>query len=253
MSDLSSRPGYRADLRAWLIERLPLSRFGPVAVFLALLGGPAELDRLPLIGLALVLIATFRMRDDLDDRRRDAIAHPERTLVRARCIRPFVFAMAGGLVLGCLGLGLAYGLARALSLLGLAVAFELGYRLELPGRHRWVLLKYPAFALLLADTLAPTLAGLCYLSFAIYERLDDETLRARPDAEWRLSAYLFAAVLLAAAHFYLAATSLGWLVVFGGLWAFAVEAARWRGPGARYGLFLVCMLLWCHDCAVGWR
>jgi hypothetical protein len=241
------------DLCAWLIERLPLSRFAPLAVFVALLGGPPGVDRLALIGLAVVLIVTFRLRDDLADRRRDAVEHPERVLVRAQSIRPFALAVVLGLAAAVVGLGLAYGPARGLLLLGLAAAFELGYRLELPGRHRWVLLKYPAFALLLADTLALTLAGLCYLSFAVYERIDDDALRARPDAELRLSAYLFAALLLAGAHFYLAAPSIGWLVLFGGLWAFAVEAARGQGPGARLGLFFVCVLLWCHDCAMGWR
>lgn len=235
------------DLRAWASERLPLSRFGPLALFVGLLGGPPSLSRAAMIGLASVLIVAFRLRDDLADRERDAVAHPERALVRAKSTRPFAVAVAILLALACLGLCRAYGPERGLALLGLAAAFELGYRLELPGRHRWVLLKYPLFAWLLADALAPTLAGLCYLGFVLYERLDDEQLRSRPDAELRLAGYLFAAVLLASVHLYVVEAAFAWLLAFGGLWAFTVEAARWRGPGARFGLLLVCVLLWSHD------
>lgn len=235
------------DLRAWLRERVPVSRFGPLALFLTLLGGSPSLDRAAMIALAAALIVTFRLRDDLADRKRDAIEQPERTLVRARSTRPFAIAVVIGLALAWLGLTRVYGLERGLAVLGLAAAFELAYRLELPGRHRWVLLKYPIFALLLADSLTPTLAGLCYLSFVIYERLDDVALRSRPDAELRLAGYLFAAALLAGAHLYLAGASLGWLLAFGGLWAFAVEAARGRAAGGRFGLFFVCLLLWSHE------
>ena len=235
------------DLRAWLHERLPLSRFGPLALFLALLGGAPSLSRVAMVGLASLMIVAFRIRDDLADRERDAVTHPERALVRVRSTRPFALAVAIGLALACLGLCRAHGLDRGLALLGLVAAFELGYRLELPGRHRWVLLKYPIFVWLLADALAPTLAGLCYLGFVIYERLDDAKLRARPDADMRLAAYLFAAALLAVAHLYLVEAAFGWLLAFGGLWAFAVEAARGRSSIARFGLLLLCLLLWSHD------
>jgi 4-hydroxybenzoate polyprenyltransferase len=200
-----------------------------------------------MIGLAALLIVTFRLRDDLADRERDAIEHPERVLTRAASTRPFALAVAFGLALAFVHVHRTFGLTRGLALLGLAAAFELAYRLELPGRHRWVLLKYPIFALLLADRLAPTLAGLCYASFAIYERIDDPALRQRPDADLRLAAYLFAAALLGGFHLYSSNASFGWLLTFGGLWAFAVEAARGRGPGARFGLFLVCLFLWLHD------
>lgn len=235
------------ELRAWLRERVPVSRFGPIALFLGMLGGPPTLARTPMIGLASVLIVTFRLRDDLVDRERDAIEHPERVLTRAASTRPFALAVGFGLALAFIHVHRTFGLARGVALLGLAATFELAYRLELPGRHRWVLLKYPIFALLLADRLASTLAALCYASFVVYEHLDDPALRERPDADLRLAAYLFAAALLGGFHLYSSNASFAWLLAFGGLWAFAVEAARGRGPGARFGLFLVCVLLWLHD------
>lgn len=234
-------------LRAWLRERVPVSRFGPLALFIATLGGAPTLARTPMIGLAALLIVTFRLRDDLADRERDAIEHPDRVLPRAASLLPFALAIAIGLAIAFVHIHRTFGLTRALALLSLAATFELAYRVELPGRHRWVLLKYPLFALLLADRLAPTLAALCYASFAIYERLDDPTLRERPDADQRLAAYLFAAALLGGLHLYSANASFAWLLTFGALWAFAVEAVRGRSPGARHGLFLVCLLLWAHD------
>lgn len=187
-------------VRAYVRERLPLARFGPLAVAIGVLGTPHAHAPAVRAGLAYVMIATFRIRDDLADRERDAVAHPERVLVRARSTRPFAAAVAVGLGLAFVGLSWVRGLDRGLALLGLAAAFELGYRLELPGRHRWVLLKYPIFAMLLGDSLAPTLAGLCYLALAIHERLDDPGLRSRPDANLRLAAQLLAAALLATIH-----------------------------------------------------
>lgn len=236
-----------SELRAWLRERLSLARFGPAALFLVLIGGAPDFSRVPSVGLALLLIAVFRLRDDLADRRRDAIEHPERVLVQARSTRPFAIAVVVGLALASVGVAVEHGFERALAVLGLAAAFELGHRVELPARHHWVLLKYPIFALLLADSLAPTLAGLCYLAFVVYERIDDRRLRARADANLRLAGYLFAAALLAGAHLLRGSASFGWLIAFGGVWAFAVEAARGQSPAGRFGLFWLCLLAWAHD------
>ncbi|MFO7562157.1 MAG: hypothetical protein R6X02_05910 [Enhygromyxa sp.] len=188
------------ELRAYRRERLPLRRFGPLALAIGHLGAAPGPESLPRTALALLMIASFRVRDDLADRERDAVAHPKRVLVRARSTRPFAVAVVAGTTLAFVGLSLLRGPARGLGLLALAAAFELGYRLELPGRHRWVPLKYPVFAGLLATRLAPTLAGLCYLALAIHERLDDEGLRSRPDANLRLAAYLLAAASLVVAR-----------------------------------------------------
>lgn len=188
------------ELRDYWRERLPLTRFGPLALVIGSLGGPPAGQLVASGGLAFVLIATFRIRDDLADREHDAVTHSERVMVRARSLRPFAAAVVVGLAIGFVGIGALRGLDRGLGLLAVAAAFELGYRLKLPARHRWVLLKYPLFAILLADSLSPTLAGLCYLGLAIHERLDDATLRSRPDAHLRLAAYVVAALVLAVLH-----------------------------------------------------
>src|SRR5690606_27276920 len=98
------------DLRAWLRERMPIRRFGPLALLIGLLGAPVGWESAARIGLAWLLIATFRLRDDLADRERDAIVHGDRVLVRARSIRPFVIAMMVGLLLGSVGLSLIHGI-----------------------------------------------------------------------------------------------------------------------------------------------
>ncbi len=235
-----------SEVWAYLRQRVPLARFGPLALFIGLLGGPLTLSRAPMIALAWLMVASFRLRDDLADRERDATEHPERILVRTASTRPFTLALVLGLMLAVVGLSVAHDLTRGLALVLVALAFELGYRLELSARHRWVLLKYPVFAALLGESLTPALAALCYLSFVVYEWLDDATLEARPDADRQLTAALIIAASLAWAQLQLGAASLGWFALLGGVWGYALEAARTRGVGGRYGGFLVTALVWAH-------
>jgi hypothetical protein len=232
------------ELLGYARERLPLVRFGPLALLLVLLGGGFEPERLVNVGPAFVLIAVFRLRDDLGDRRRDARLHPDRVLVRAGSIEPFERAVVIGLALALLLLALVHGLDRALLLAALAGAFELAYRFDLPARHRWVLLKYPAFVALLGEV---SLAGaaLIYLGFAIFERADDPDLRRRSDADARLVAYLLGFAALAG--FVLGPASLAWLAGFVGVWAFASTRAL---AGRGQAIFLVLLLVWSHG-AIG--
>ena len=73
---------------AYLAERLSPAIFVPAAALIALVshtaGGHAADSWLLDLLLALLLIAQFRLWDDLADREHDRRAHPERVLVRAR-------------------------------------------------------------------------------------------------------------------------------------------------------------------------
>ena len=234
------------ELYLYLRERLPLLRFGPVALLLILLGGAPELERLPMVGLALLLVAVFRLRDDLADRSRDAVEHPDRVLVRASRLQPFVIALYLGLLVAFVLVSFAYDARRGVGLLALALGFELAYRLDLPGRQYWVLLKYPCFLVLLADVVTPMTVTLCYLSFVVFEQVDDKVLWSRPRRRSRLLALVIVAGLIAAWGLYDANAPLPWFVALSGLWSLscAYVCAAERTITARLGLFLITLLLW---------
>ena len=236
------------ELRAYLRDRLPLARFGPLALLLALLGGAPKFERVPMIGLALILIIVFRLRDDLADRSRDAIEHPDRVLVRASRLEPFELALRLGLLAALVLITLSLGLGRGASLLALALSFELGYRLNLPHRNDWVLLKYPCFVILLSDDVTVAIVTLCYLSFAVFEYVDDENLWARPGTRHRLLAYVITAGLIAAICLHDTNAPLPWFVTLAGLLSLccAFVYAAERTTAARLGLFFITLLLWSH-------
>lgn len=236
------------ELGLYLNERLPLARFGPLALLLTLLGGALQLERLPIIGLALLLIIVFRLRDDLADRSRDVVEHPDRVLVRASRLEPFVLAFYLGLLAAVVLVTLSYDIKRGASLLVLALGFELAYRLDLPGQQYWVLLKYPCFVILLADAVVPMTIALCYLSFVVFEQVDDKVLWLRPRRRSRLLGFVIAAGLIAACGLYDTNASLPWFVALFGLWSLcgAYVCAADRTIIARLGLFLITLLMWSH-------
>jgi hypothetical protein len=84
---------------AYLGERFSPRVFTPMAVVIAgaASGGELSISRLCLDAqFALLLLAQFRSWDDLADRSRDAVSHPERVLVRAISTAPLV-AFSGAL------------------------------------------------------------------------------------------------------------------------------------------------------------
>lgn len=252
MSDASSRGSAVELLLAYRRERLPMARFGALALFLAV-AGATGLVCAPMLLLAWLLVAVFRLRDDLADRERDREHHPDRVLVRADSVRPFVLAVVLGLLASAALLVGLHGLASAGHLLALAAAFELGYRLELPGRHRWVLLKYPAFVALLDSHASVSLLALVYLSFAVFERIDDPALRRREHAAVRLGVYLLAAGAIAAHHLLAVEAAPLWLALLLATWTVAVALALANASAERpralaaLGLFFVTLIIAAHD------
>src|SRR6185503_10220497 len=74
-------------------ERFRPTVFAPVAACVALgaAGGAFHLLRLTADAcFAALLLAEFRLWDDLADRRSDALTHPGRVLVRAQSVRPLI-------------------------------------------------------------------------------------------------------------------------------------------------------------------
>lgn len=138
-------------------ERLPLNVFGPIAVVLAL---PAHLavPFVPVrfgadVGFAILLLAQFRLWDDLADRGVDAVQHPERVLVRARSSAKSV---AVCVALGAINCSIAvqrdrpeFAVCILAGLIALLLFAYSGSSKEAV-KDLLRLLKYPAFVMLLA-------------------------------------------------------------------------------------------------------
>ena len=145
---------------AYIVERFRPVVFIPaitLQVVLALWAANAEptAGRLvPAAGLAALLLLQFRLWDDLEDRDRDRVTHPERVLVVASPA-PFRRALAA-IGLGALALFAAGPSTAALAgLVLLNAVFAAAYRLRARvsdhvWRYRVLLLKYPVFVGLIA-------------------------------------------------------------------------------------------------------
>jgi hypothetical protein len=170
------------SIGAWRAQRLPLARFAPLAVLIAWAAGGSTVATargLALIGLALSLIAQCRLWDDLVDRDRDRSAHPERLLAARGPVDVYVNAVIGLGAVNALALAVLFAWPRALGAAVLFAALALWYRGHrargLVHAHA-LLLKYPAFVLLLAGSpfAHQTLAGslVVYVAMWAFEILD---------------------------------------------------------------------------------
>jgi hypothetical protein len=207
-----------ADLWDYRRTRFPLRLFVPLALFLAL---AADAVAPAVVALALSWLFQLRLADDLADRRRDALRHPDRVLVRAAA-GPFAALLAllaaGNVLLTAWLLpGPRWAEYLALTVLLQAWYFCVGAppsgglpQPNRPGSRRppeggtptsipaslVVLLKYPALVYLLRDPggrFAWPLAGrlaLVYGCFVAYEILHDHRLCAGPEARVWLAASL---------------------------------------------------------------
>jgi hypothetical protein len=133
--------------------------------------------------LLLVAIFVFRLWDDLADREHDRLRHPERVLVKAQGLTPFIVVLIAGLLL--LSFLLRDDARRLLAYLGLVALLSLlyhsgfGQALGRSARSGLVLLKYPLFVYLLASpSRRAWLAGPgLYILLLVYEWRDDPDLR----------------------------------------------------------------------------
>ncbi len=168
-------------------ERLPLRVFGPIALGLA---APAHIPRpsgpaafVADVTFAVLLLAQFRLWDDLADRSADAIRHPHRVLPRRENVRNYVRLCA---VLACANACIAAQRNQpelALALFGvLSVALTFAYTRtgRSAGTDLLCLAKYPVFVLLVATSrpgaslrVAAAAAALAFAVACTYELLHD--------------------------------------------------------------------------------
>jgi hypothetical protein len=167
---------------AWRAQRLPLVRYAPLALLIAGAAcGSAIASPRGVAGfvLALSLIAQYRLWDDLVDRVRDRRSHPERMLARIASSRPFVHSVVVLAIANAAALGVLHAWPHAMGAIVLIATIGGWYRLHgargLLHAHV-LLLKYPAFVLLLAasplqsGTLAAALV--VYAAMCAFELLD---------------------------------------------------------------------------------
>lgn len=174
-------------IAAWLRERFPLRFFGAVAAVIALGAGgghftPASLSWM--FAATVLLLAQFRVWDDLADRRADRVRHPERIVARAASVVPLVWF--------CVALGCANFIAAShssvprlsLTVLALLHVVLAAWYLRRPRRtaagDHLLLAKYPAFVcvvsggrLLEAPALVLAAAAVIYVAACAYEALHD--------------------------------------------------------------------------------
>ena len=171
----------------YLRERFQLFRFGPLVLMLFLghlvntRGHETELIDIITLGL---LTLAFRLLDDLFDRTHDRRLHPTRVLVQADDLYPFIRFLLLLLITIFLVLYYSAGVTSiiilSLTLLGAVVWYHLlRRRLKSKILHSFViLLKYPIFLIALAPGLYEVITLiLLYLTFVIFELLDDPVLR----------------------------------------------------------------------------
>ncbi len=176
---------------AYFAERFSPAIFVPTAVGIAAAvrvssaaSDASSLDGLVDSVLALLLLAQFRLWDDLADREVDRLAHPERVLVRAERIGPYVTV--------CVALGGLNLLASAwrggwLGMIVLA-AFDVSFAAWYGGRSSqrtvigalWGLAKYSVFVIVMTarssiiSHLLPAVVAI-YTAACVYEIWHDRS------------------------------------------------------------------------------
>ena len=181
---------------AWRRERLPMPLFGLLASYLAFaaMGGFSGILNSTLsvfvlrMAVAWCLVAAFRIWDDIADRQCDLIKAPDRVLVGVERLGPFWVTSLVSLTLGVLGSFTFNGFGSVVLILGVASCFGAFYRWGIGHRHHWVLTKYPLIVVALGGH-NWTILLLVYLSFCIYEHIDEPEIRDVPGALFRLIPY----------------------------------------------------------------
>jgi len=143
------------DLASWVRERLLTFRIGllcAVVVAAVLAAGPA-LPVAAAAAIAAALVLQFRLWDDLADREHDRTRAPRRVLSRAEGIRTFAALLVLSIVAMAGVLAASGAWPAVVAYAALAALFAVLYAVTRPAsrlRMVAVLLKYPAFVLLLA-------------------------------------------------------------------------------------------------------
>jgi hypothetical protein len=165
------------DLLSWARTRLAQPRIA--ALWLVVLAAVLAAAPRGALGWTLLvsaaLIAQFRLWDDLEDLPHDRVHAPERVLARSRNLLALRVAAAASIGLVGVAFATRDGWARAGAYAALVVAVAVLYRtMDSSGPRRWlraqlVLLKYPAFVLLLAaDPGAPRAIAAALVLYGVF-------------------------------------------------------------------------------------
>jgi hypothetical protein len=173
---------------AYLRERFPLRIYGPAAIgIVAAAGWASPAMRAPgtliyAVAFAVLLLLQFRLWDDLEDRVHDSAAHPERLIVRTPPA-PYRRALMCLTIVNVALCGI-HGWPAALEIALLDLAFYVAYRRtrrvvrDAVWRFSILLIKYPAFVVILATALGQPRPGrltaaalIAYSSACGYEAL----------------------------------------------------------------------------------
>ena len=172
----------------YLRERFPLPIFGPAALGIAAAAGwtspaaPTAAAFIYAIVMSALLLLQFRLWDDLEDRAGDSATHPERVLVRTPAA-PYRRVLMGLAIANVATCGIA-GWPAAVEIALVDLAFYAAYHRtrrrvsDRIWRYSILLLKYPAFVVVVSTTLGPTQPGrlaaaalVAYLTACGYEAL----------------------------------------------------------------------------------
>ena len=175
--------------------RFPAKLYLPLALFLcaaALAGGRAlaPLDLTITLALATSLLFQFRLWDDLSDRERDRLEHPERVLTQTTSVTFFRTLIFAAFLCNSALIAASAGPRWRLELFMLGnISFLLWYRWRRKlcrnevARSHLLLGKYPFFVYLLSGESFQTSGArlplamlLVYLCFCVYELLHDTRL-----------------------------------------------------------------------------
>ena len=137
------------------------------------------------VAQALVLVLSFRVWDDIEDRAYDATQHPDRVLASSTRIAPFVILAVALAAAGMIPAVLSARFAEEIAIINIPIIVLLAWYHRrasngpsLANAHV-VLLKYPliAFALAPLRPRTPAIVAL-YLALCAFEVFDDPVLRA---------------------------------------------------------------------------
>jgi hypothetical protein len=173
-------------IAAYFRERFRLGVFAPLAAGIALAASGGTFDALSFLAdtsFALLLLAEFRLLDDLADRRSDGSTHPERVLVKAPRIRSFVgtCALLAGANLAISAVAATtVSLPVLLALHAVLAAWYLTRSRRTIGGDQLLLAKYPAFVVIVAGARVATApmflaagALVVYAAVSLYEAWHD--------------------------------------------------------------------------------
>ena len=182
------------DLAAYGRERIGRSRIVILVAVIAALAFIVDAPRdagnfLLRTVLSAILVASFRIWDDLADRDYDRVHHPARVLVRSAEARWFWTLVVGLGIISAYFL-FAFGGSRSLSIYtGLIVVLAIVYhgprrlRSDRFAHTQLVLIKYPVFITLLTaqgfSSKIVLVGALSYLLMSMYEWFDDPTFHGK--------------------------------------------------------------------------